>query len=1035
MKRDRASERKAKPPMAAAKGEIQAPDFDSVYERLAAGDETRVSREQFEALLGAAPARKRTLIALTRLFDALEERLPSWRDLVSSPEALRLVFAITGQSAYFTEMCEAEPSYLRWLIEEGELQRVSFPGTFSSLLGKELGSDVGRLSEEEFLRIVRVFRRREMLRIGMRDILNLAPIETISAELSNLADVLIARCLQRATVELRGRGASPPIAVIGMGKLGGKELNFSSDVDLVFVGREEDEEDEANLRKRDAASAGPATLADLSPPAGSSASPDRIASRLIGLLTESTPDGYVFRVDVRLRPQGGAGPLVHTVPAAEEYYGTWGQPWERQALLKARFVAGDAALGERFLRAVEPFTYRRHVDPIEVEETLGSIQRMRRRYRAPRGDGKITRDVKVGRGGIREVEFIVQAIQILYGGRYPEIRHPNTFEALRRIHQSGLLSAEDYDVLHGGYAFVRRIEHRIQMEREFHSFSLPESPEGLDRLGRKLGYPDGKPLLEEYQKRTRSVAEIYDSIFSRETTSEDLNVLLTSPERGDAGVRLLGGMGFSDPERARKTLHLLAQDPEAAHLSSKLQRLFREILPRLTAELSASPEPDRALRNLREVLDHYGARSQLYSVLAQHPAILELFVTLGASSQHLCNLLVQDPALVDLLLTPEVVSTDPGEDILARVVRDFQAGDPDRSLLDHLRRLRRAGLVRIGSRYLLRVRSLQETCSHLTALAEFVLRQVIDDVGRSLMARFGQPVDEYDDPVPLAVLGLGKLGGGELNFTSDLDLIFVHGEVDTSDSDWQGDISVGEYFARWAQGVIQALEETTAHGQLYQADCRLRPHGRNAPLVVSAAALRTYLTEEGALWERQAWTRARVVYGEEVLGPELDEIRQKFAYARDLSREDRAEIQRIRERVREERQVGRLKVGPGGIVDVEFLVQALLLEHGKDHPEIRERNTFAALDRLEEAGILPARNTRILREGYHLFRDIENRLQIMDNLSVEDFPDDSTMMESFVKRLYYKSNEEAPPADDWLAMYRTKREEVAKLVDGYFLED
>jgi glutamate-ammonia-ligase adenylyltransferase len=984
------------------------PTMEEVYASFAGEGEPGVQAEDFFEAVKSSPAAEPTLVALSRLIESLDEKMPGWREWACRPDALQMIFAIAGQSAYFSELCVADPGYLKWLIEKGELHRFSSRGTFSGLLGAELGEDIGRLSEEDFLRTVRVFRRREMLRIGMRDILDIAPIESISAELSSLADVLIGRCLHRATVEIAGPGSEPPLAVIGMGKLGGQELNFSSDVDLVFVAQEEGGNPDG----------APSHLAN------------RIASRLIGLLAEPTEDGYVFRVDVRLRPQGGGGPLVHTVSAAQEYYGTWGQPWERQALLKARHVAGDVELGERFIQAVEPFTYRRHVDPIEVEETLGAIRRVRQRYHAPRGDGRTTRDVKIGRGGIREVEFIVQAIQMLYGGSYPEIRHPNTFEALRRIHQSGLLSAADYQVLYGGYSFMRRIEHRIQMEREFHSFVLPQHPGEMDRLGRKLGYADGEALLGDYHEHSHAVAEIYDAIFTRETSAEDLNLLLSPPERDDAGVDLLGGMGFAEPARVRETLYMLSQDPEAAHLSSKIQRLFREVLPRLLADVSASPEPDRALRNLEEILTHYGAKTQFYSVLAQHPPVLELFVTLGACSQHLCNLLTQEPALVELLLTPAVISAEVSDQVLQGILDDALAAFPDRSFLDHLRALQRSQSVVIGSRYLLRLTPLEETVGSLTCLAEFVLRNVVDYVGQSHVRRFGEPVDEYEDPVPFAALGMGKLGGRELNFTSDLDLIFVHGGVEDDTGD--GDLSVPEYFARWAQAAIQAFEETTPYGQLYQIDCRLRPHGRSAPLVVSVSALEKYLKEEGALWERQAWTRARVVWGGEVLGPELETIQEEFVYGKGISAEDKQEIQRVRGRVNKERQAGQLKAGRGGIVDVEFLVQALLLEHGREKPRIREQNTFAAIEGLRDVGILPRAQASALLESYRHFRDIENRLQIMENLSVEDFPSDPDLLASFVKRLYYRSGEDAPTPDAWIREYQTRRQEVARLVDDYF---
>jgi glutamate-ammonia-ligase adenylyltransferase len=957
-------------------------------------------------------------VALGRVMEALAPE--TLEAVLATPEGPRALVVLCGASPFLSDRLCAHPGLVEWLLlaeAPGRGPALAHRPEAAEMLEPvlaELGLPGTPPSADHLMSALRRLKRREILRIAARDLLGLADLAATAAALADLAEAALEGACRGVDARLAAAHGAPEaeFAVLGMGKLGGRELNFSSDVDLIYLASSFDGE-----------TPGPR-------PIPYELYFTRLAEGLTRAMSAVTADGFVFRVDLRLRPEGGVGGLVVPLRQAEIYYEAWGQTWERAALVKARPVAGSRALGEAFLAMVEPFVYRRYLDFTAIEE----IRALKRRIDTEvRRGGQATSNVKLGVGGIREIEFFVQAIQLIHGGRTPSVRCRGTLEALEALAARGLVRERETAALAGAYVFLRTVEHRIQVVAERQTHLLPSSPDETARLARGLGFGGPEAFRARLAEVTATVSATYRGLFEEadESAEEAPWQELLSGALADAEVEArLAAAGFAEPAVARENLRRLQEGAGSARASERSRRRLRQLAPRLLAAVAASPDPDMALGKLEAFIAAVGARSTYYALLQENPGTLALLVKLFGTSEFLATLLIQRPELLDALLAPDAnppvkARATMAED-LARALAD---GDDYEGQLDALRRFRHLEVLRIGLADVAGALDTFEVTSQMTALAETCLEAAIDLASEALAPRYGHPTTPY------VVLGMGKLGGREMNYASDLDLLLIYGEVgETAAAPGGRVLTHHEYFAKLVQRTASVLATPTREGIAFHVDMRLRPSGNQGPLVTSLANFERYHAESAALWERQALIRARPVAGDAALARAVERIVTGFVYERPLPPHAAAGIHRLRVRMeRELAKEGRgrynIKLGRGGLVDIEFLVQYLQLERGRDLPGVRTPNTLEAIGRLEAAGVLAAADAAALAGSYRFLRRLENRLRIVHDRSINDLVGEGPELAKLARRL--DTGAGSATGDDLIGEYTAHTENVRALYTRY----
>jgi [glutamine synthetase] adenylyltransferase / [glutamine synthetase]-adenylyl-L-tyrosine phosphorylase len=911
------------------------------------------------------------------------------------------------------------------------------PG-WRAVLGKPAGASVASLVPRPVLvgqesaaasaRVLRSFKRRRILLIAARDLLGDATLEDTMAALTVLAEDALEVAIGAVRAQLVGDygdvaldGRPLGFTVLGMGKLGGGELNFSSDIDPIYLYERDGVESRGGARGRLSAREFFC----------------RLAEGVTRALHQSTDQGFVFRVDLRLRPEGRNGPIANSAAAALNYYESWGRTWERVAYLKARPVAGDRALGERFLTDLEPFVYRRFLDYAMLED----IKDMKVRIEQSLAGGHAREaNVKLGRGGIREVEFLIQSLQLVNAGKDARIRERNSLRALERLAEHRYLDPAEGKTLADSYRFLRDVEHKIQLVDERQTHVIPTGEEE-HQLARRLGYGLRHPeaALEAFRADCRRYRELVHDSFA---------ALLHSPReaiarRGDARfVDVLAGLdddtgtrerlralGFRDVEAGASYLRLLRDGSPGRPSSPRREKLLGAVAPALLDAVTRAPDPDLALRNLATFLGAIGARSSFLALLAENPPTLGVLVRLFGSSEFLSQLLIRHPEMLDNLVRADLVRVEiPKVEMARELTGQVGAADDYETRLDVLRRFRHEQFLRIGINDLEGLLPFYAVSSQLSDLADVCLDAAWRVADEGTRRRY----DLDASPARFTVLGMGKLGARELTYNSDLDLIFVY--VPTAAS--AGPVSVHEYVTHVAQALMTALQVQTREGRMYLIDTRLRPSGNAGPLVSSLEAFARYHAHSARLWERQAMIKARAVAGDAALTAEVEGIVERFVYAAPISDADVAEIHRLRMRMERElagseRKEFNIKTGRGGLVDIEFLTQMLQLRHGTAEPAVRRRATRHALAALAEVGVLPAEDAATLQEGYAFLRALTNRLRIERDQPVEALEREGERLPPLARRLGYSGGNEEVTAG-LLKDYARHRERVRAVYSRWF---
>ncbi len=869
-------------------------------------------------------------------------------------------------------------------------------------------------------RLLRQTRHRAMVRIALREVLRYADIDQTASELavvgSAALDAALSACrhqlVQRFGDALHSSDPNVPIAVsaLGMGKLGGGELNFGSDVDLIFFYDTDDGQVGDGLE---------VTVHDF-------------FTRLVRLATKAlsqvTEHGFVFRVDLRLRPEGSQGPLANSLASAERYYTTFGRTWERGALLRGRPVAGDPAFGEVVVDALRPFVFQRSVDPSIAAEMHGLTRRSRRDLAVDDA-----RNVKLGRGGIREAEFFVQSLQLIWGGRHPELQVAGTMEGLRRLRSLGLVTHSDAEQLETSWALLRRVEHRIHMVAGYQTHDLPE-PRGL--FAASLGFDDSEALDDALSSAREIVKDLYDSLL------EDTDEQTDDPDLGRLIDRLFDGDAARLAEMAERLFAQDDVDEVVAHLTrlarwtrSPFGPVGRQSHPQLARvllrEVLDAADPVMALSHLADFFLRGG--SGFARSLEAEPRLTRRLIGLFGSSPTLAELLVGHPETLGELLAGASL---PSAEQVARAHDDGAVQRADiEDFVAWLRRLRREHLLRVGLAQI--GGELDERGSQLalSALADAQVRASLHYAARETIAKLGQPDATCDGFV---VVGMGKLGGGELGFTSDLDLIFLY----EGDGETANGRSHVELFSRIAQRTMRLLSQADAEGPGYEVDARLRPSGAQGLLVTSIDSFERYHQTRAQPWERQALVRARPVaatIGADEMAGRVARLLEETAYGQgepEVGRLVALRARMQRELAGERPDRYHPKLGFGGLVDIEFLVQWLQMRHGSE-PSVRRRHTTGAIEalrRLAERGSkepgLTDHEAEALLDAYAFFRRVEQAAGLLDPASGGALRLDGPRGRVVARALDFRERDGVPPVDVLRAFWQRRATEVRTLFEA-----
>jgi [glutamine synthetase] adenylyltransferase / [glutamine synthetase]-adenylyl-L-tyrosine phosphorylase len=837
------------------------------------------------------------------------------------------------------------------------------------------------------------FKRRWFLRIVIGDLLGRLTVVGTTRALSRLANECIGGALAAAARLAGDKGAvAAELCVLAMGKLGAGELNLSSDIDLIYL-------------------------------IGGSTDPARleIANHLGETLTELIA-AECFRVDMRLRPGGRGSPLVIPVESALGYYESLGDTWERAALLRARPAAGAIEIGQRLMQNLTRFIYRQYLD----FDTLRQLRAMKRQIELElRSPDLIERNLKLGRGGIRELEFIVQSLTLIYGGRDARLRTAMTLEAIDRLERYDYLAADRAQNLRDAYRLLRDTEHKLQAAAGLQTHTLPEKSEAFAVLAARLGFGKGAAAPEHLRRQLRAHRDMVAAQFRemlvgggerREIQiSGAAEIAWRAARDDDSDFAALVELGFNRPAESANHLLLLARGAKQQSASPYRRELLDRLGPELLDEIRGLADPDLALMNLASFITAVGARTSFLGLLEEHRATRRVLLKLFASSSHLSSLFIRHPEILDTLVRSDLAhirrTVAELRDELAGLVgasEDFEAR------LDAIRSFRQQEFLRVAIADLAGNLELEDVQIELTGLAETVLREALHLACDETAKRHPMAAE-----LKLCAVAMGRLGAGEMSYNSDLDLIFVYHD---SREDGAGE---REAAARVVQKLIAVLEVPTREGIAYKLDLRLRPSGNAGPLVASLAGFREYHRQSSAVWERQSLVRARVIAGDAWLGGEVEASRQEFVFERALTVAEVGEIAAMRERM--EREIGietkhrlNLKQGRGGLLDAEFISQMMTLRHGKAYPALRQRGTVGLIRAIARAGLMDAEDAQNLESDYRFLSRLEDRLRIESDQAAWAVPTAHRDLMPLARRMGYQGAAAAQHLLDELQVRRSR---------------
>nr|WP_244273917.1 bifunctional [glutamine synthetase] adenylyltransferase/[glutamine synthetase]-adenylyl-L-tyrosine phosphorylase [Stappia indica] len=874
---------------------------------------------------------------------------------------------------YLRDLALADHERLAALLQENPQARVDrLVAEARELTGEEEGAVMAGL---------RRLKQDLALTLALADIAGALDLDAVTGGLSRFADAALTAAIRFCLRDLARRGkfeirdeAAPEkgcgFVVLAMGKYGALELNYSSDIDLIVMYEPE-----------------------LAPVTGGAEAPVefvRMTKRLVKMMGDRTADGYVFRTDLRLRPDPGATPLAMSIPAALVYYESLGQNWERAALIKARACAGDVPCGESFLKEISPFIWRKYLDYAAIAD----VHSIKRQIHVHKGHGRIAvagHNVKLGRGGIREVEFFAQTQQLIAGGRITELRGRRTLDTLATLAELDWIAADARDELTEAYRFLRAVEHRIQMVNDEQTHILPADAEARARVSRLMGFAELEPFEDELRTRLKRVQKHYSALFENEPElASDLgNLVFTGDDDDPETLETLTRLGYQRPKEAGKIIRAWHFGRYPAVRSSKARERLTELHPVLIAALASTDNADQALIAFDSFLSKLPAGVQLFSLLRSNPQLLKLLATVMGAAPRMGEVVSKRVHVLDAVMDPAFFGAMPtSEEFRAGLARTLDLARFYEDALDRARIFAQEQQFLIGLRLLSDTLNAHQVGEALARLAEtvvaglmpFVIDQVAENHGRLPGADW-------------AVVAMGKLGGREMTAASDLDLILLYDHPeDEAETDGKRPLAASQYFIRLTQRLVAALSAPTAEGRLYEVDFRLRPSGNAGPLATRLTAFEAYQVKEAWTWEHMALTRARVIArSSDAFTKRIDaNIRETLARPRDADK-IAAEVASMRGRIEAEKgtsDIWDLKQVAGGMVDIEFAAQYLQLVNAQAHPEILSQTTETVLERARDAGLLSPGDAEVLLPAirlYHALTQVQ-RLTLEGTFKAEAVP-------------------------------------------------
>jgi glutamate-ammonia-ligase adenylyltransferase len=907
-----------------------------------------------------------------RLLTSLLEQWPA-SDLLQSNvrAALVRVFAL---SEFVATTCERQPTLLVDLLTSGALQRQYCDGEMQSMLNQLL---IGAEDEGGLKRVLRQFRQRQMLRIAWRDLAGWADLAETMADLSALADA----CIQQALNTLQGwlqaslgtpltaDGRPQDLVVLGMGKLGGRELNFSSDVDLIFA---YPEAGETQGGSRSVSNEEFFT---------------RLGRQLIHSLDDVTEHGFVFRIDMRLRPFGESGPLAMSFDAMENYFQVHGREWERYAMIKARVVAGAAMDGEELMAMLRPFVYRRYLDFGALE----AIRDMKQRIATEIKRKRLANNIKLGEGGIREIEFIGQAFQLIRGGSEKRLQQREILTVLHTLQQLDYLPAFAVTELCEAYVFLRNTEHRLQEYADKQTHLLPADDIARLRLAFAMGFADWDSFYAQLEHHMQRVHNHFSQVFEAPQAEHDeketgLRQVWLGTVDDSHAIELLTHEGFNDAPQVLQQLQILHGGTSYRALSRTGRERMDNLMPLLLGAVAHGAQPELVLKRVLQLVEAIARRTSYLALLIENPMVLSQLVKLCRASPWISEQLTRQPILLDELLDPRSLYAPPGRQELEQDLRERLSqidGDDLERQMDVLRHFKNANVLRVAAADIAEAVPLMVVSDHLTNIAEVVIGAAFDMAWHYVVRRHGRPQGLAQDcDTGFAVIAYGKLGGIELGYGSDLDLVFIYDADPNTMSGGERSIANAVFYSRLGQRMIHIFSAITPAGVLYEVDMRLRPSGASGLLVTHLQSFADYQHKQAWTWEHQALVRARAVAGDAQVIDSFNTLRQQvLGQVRDEGAV-KAEVRSMRERMRRELDKSAkgqfdLKQGHGGIADIEFMVQYAVLAHASRYPDLMTySDNIRILEAMAQHSLVSAEEGRQLADVYRAFRSRIHRLNL-----------------------------------------------------------
>jgi [glutamine synthetase] adenylyltransferase / [glutamine synthetase]-adenylyl-L-tyrosine phosphorylase len=910
---------------------------------LQAADEARARVNEWLAEIVGLPAGQ-TLTRLAAAHPRFEALMKGLAD--GSPYLWGLV---RGSPERFVALLEAEPEH-----------------RFRDILADARRAIAATRDEAEVMRLLRRMKAEAALLIALADIGGVWPVTQVVDLQTMLADAAVGAAVDylleaaQRSGKLKGFERSPPAQgsgyiVLAMGKMGAGELNYSSDIDLIIF-------------------YDPAALVAATEPAAFYV---RLTRMLVKLLQERTPDGYVFRIDLRLRPDPASTHIAISTTAALDYYESRGQNWERAALIKARPCAGDIAAGEALLAGLSPFIWRKYLDFAAVAD----VHAMKRQIHAYRGHDEIAvegHNIKLGRGGIREIEFFVQTQQLIAGGRYPELRIKETLQTLAALADGGWIDQRVRDDLAAAYRFLRVVENRLQMVADEQTHTLPADRDGLERFARFAGFPDRDAFAQALLVHLRNVQRHYATLFENAPVIEAGQRILLFPSEADDRETLdrLSEMGFRRPLETSALVRRWATGSYGTLKGAFARSQLAEIVPMLLQHFARSANPDAAVVAFDRLLAGLHGGGRLFSLLRQNPDLIALIALVLGTAPRLADGLAQFPEVMDAVIDPSFFGALPEESELAAALdRSLGQAGSYEDFLDRIRIFAQEQMFLIGTRIVSGTVSAEQAGEAFARLADALIRCLHRTIEEHFARLHGRIAGQQT-----AILALGRLGGREMTASSDLDLIVVYDfDSDHPESVGPRRLYGAQYFSRLTQRLISALTAQTNHGLLYKVDMRLRPSGRSGPLATQIDGFAGYQENEAWTWEHLALTRARVVSASPQFAARVEEvIRSVLCRARDPEMVA-GDVLEMRKAIAAEKGDGErwnLKYVAGGLIDIEFIAQYLQLIHAAQTPDILDPSTTQVLDRAWRLGLLKAEDAEVLRRAVRLYHDLTQILRL-----------------------------------------------------------